>query len=160
MRVLYLTGTSSRHVAPPQLGDTQIVAGPDWPDSQTIEGEWISLRTPVGEYDLGELLSKIPADQTPDVVFLSVDAHWRNRPRNVTAFPGKRILMHSSTEASERVMGELFPYLGSERFDRVMLVQSQSHLKQFLAEMAAEFRTDRHDLNWLPIRQSALARAI
>ena len=160
MRVLILTGTPSNHATPPQLGDTQIVAGPDWPDSQTIDGEWISLRTPVGEYDLAALVSKIPVEQRPDVLVSLVDANWRNRPRNVSSFNGKRILLHSANKDSAGIRSELFPYLGDERFDRVMLVQSQSHLKQFFADIAAEFRTDRHDIRWLPTRQSALARAV
>jgi hypothetical protein len=148
-------------MALPQLGDTQIVAGPDWPDAQTRDGEWLSLRTPVGEYDLAQLLAKIPAEQRPDVVYVLVDGTWRNQPRNVGCFAGKRILLFSACDGQSSTLPKLFPYMGAERFDRVMLVKNQAHLDQFLAEAAAEFRsTDRHDIGWLPRRTALPARAI
>ena len=160
MRVLLLTGSPAQHMAPPQLGDAQIVAGPDWPDAQTLDGEWISLRTPVGEYDLATLLTKIPAEQRPDVVYVLVDGTWRNQPRNVGCFEGKRILLFSACDGQSSTLPKLFPYMGDERFDRVMLVKNQAHLNQFLAEAAAEFRTDRHDIAWLPRRHSQPAWAV
>jgi hypothetical protein len=162
MRVLFLTGSPARQLPPPQLGDTQIVAGPDWPDAQTLAGEWISLRTPVGEYDFATLLAKIPDDQRPDVVFVFANGSWRNQPRNVGCFPGKRILLFSACHEKSAEVPQLFPYLGSERFDRVMLAKNHVHQEQFLAEAAAEFRTDnRHDVRWLPNRPRSLqARAI
>ena len=161
MRVLLLTSSPARHMAPPQLGDTQIVAGPDWPDAQTLDGEWLSLRTPVSEYDLATLLAKIPAEQRPDVVYVLVDGSWRNQPRNVGCFEGKRILLFSACNGQPSTLPKIFPYMGDERFDRVMLVKNQAHLDQFLAEAAAEFRTDdRHDIAWLPRRTALSARAI
>ncbi len=157
MRVLLLTGSSARQLPPPQLGDTQIVAGPDWPDAQTLDGEWISLRTPVGEYDIATLLAKIPAEQRPDVVFVFANGAWRNQPRNLGCFTGKRILLFSACHEKSSEMPQLFPYLGAERFDRVMLAKNQYHQEQFLAEATAEFRTDdRHDVGWLPSRQRRL----
>lgn len=159
MRVLLLTGSPARSMPPPQLGDTQIVAGPDWPDAQTLDGEWLSLRTPAGEYDLAALLAKIPAEQRPDVVYVLVDGSWRNQPRNVGCFEGKRILLFSACDGRASTLPKLFPYMGDERFDRVMLVKNQAHLEQFLAEAAAEFRTDRHDIGWLPRRSGLSVRA-
>lgn len=161
MRVLLLTGSSARHMAPPRLGDTQIVAGPDWPDAQTLDGEWLSLRTPVGEYDLAELLSKIPAEQQPDVIYVLVDGTWRNQPRNLRSFEGKSVLLFSACDGKSISLPKLFPYMGAERFDRVMLVENQAHLDQFLAESAAEFRSDnRHDVGWLARRSGPSVRAI
>ena len=43
MRILFLTGSPVHYMAPPQLGATQIVAGPDWPDEQSPKGDWISI---------------------------------------------------------------------------------------------------------------------
>ena len=73
MRVLLLNDSPARCPAPPRLADEQIIAGPDWPDAQTLDGKWISLRTPAGEYDLAALLAKIPAGQKPDVIVSLVD---------------------------------------------------------------------------------------
>ena len=57
MRALILTGSPAYARTSLQLFAEQIVAGPDWPDSQTRDGYWLSLRTPVGAYDLAELLA-------------------------------------------------------------------------------------------------------
>jgi len=93
MRALLLTGTPVRPVAPLQLTADQIVAGPDWPDAQTRDGQWLSLRTPTGCYDLAAVLSKIPADQWPDLVVSLADPSGRSQPRNLNSFRGTKILL-------------------------------------------------------------------
>src|SRR5688572_19010132 len=93
MRALLLTGSPASSVAPLQLTAEQIVAGPDWPDAQTRDGQWLSLRTPAGSYDLAAVLSKIPADQWPDLVVSLADATGRSQPRNLSCFSGTKILL-------------------------------------------------------------------
>ena len=74
MRALILTSSSTRQVSIPQLADEQIIAGPDWPDAQDLEGRWLSLRAPSGILELEIVLSKIPDHQWPDrIVLLSED---------------------------------------------------------------------------------------
>ena len=74
MRALILTSSSTRQVSIPQLADEQIIAGPDWPDAQDLEGRWLSLRAPSGIQELEIVLSKIPDHQWPDrIVLLSED---------------------------------------------------------------------------------------
>lgn len=133
MRVLILTGSPSYARASLQLFNEQIVAGPDWPDAQTLDGCWLSVRTPMGEYDLAELLAKIPDYQRPDAVVCIADRQWRNRPRNLRAFPGNRILVLSDRPGEEPAVADLFSYLGRESFDRVMLMRDQSQLARQLA---------------------------
>ncbi len=143
MRVLLLNGSPARYMAPPQLGETQIVAGPDWPDAQTPEGKWLSLRTPVGEYDLATVLAKIPADQRPDTIVNLVDATWRNRPRNCAAFAGSTTLLIIDSAQLVFPLAELFNYTEHEKFERVVFLRSMDHLGQFLADLADEF--DAHE---------------
>ena len=138
MRFLLLTGSPARYMAPPQLGETQIIAGPDWPDAQTLDGKWISLRTPVGEYDLATVLAKIPADQQPDAVVCLVDAGWRNMPRNLHAFPGAKTLLIFDSEQLVFPLAELFGYIDHESYERVEFLRGMDHLQQFLAEVAAD----------------------
>jgi hypothetical protein len=71
MRALILSSYPAGQVIIPQMADEQIIAGPDWPDAQDLEGRWRSLRAPSGIDDLDIVLSKIPDDQWPDqIIFL------------------------------------------------------------------------------------------
>lgn len=130
-------------MAPPQLAEEQIVAGPDWPDAQTPGGKWISLRTPVGEYDLAAVLAKIPADQQPDAVIALVDASWRNQPRNLVSFRGPKALLVADTHHLSSPLIGMFKYAATEPYDRIVFLYDRHHLAFF---EAAGFR----NLYWFP----------
>lgn len=137
MRVLILTGSPARSLAPLQLSDEQITAGPDWPDAQTLDGRWLSLRTPVGDYNLAELLAKIPAEQRPDAIVSLVDARWRNAPRNFRSFTGLKFLLLADGAGVEPPMADIFRYVGREVFDRVMFRKDTVQLQRLLVNPPA-----------------------
>jgi glycosyltransferase involved in cell wall biosynthesis len=143
MRALFLTGSPARYMAPPQLAAEQIVAGPDWPDAQDLEGKWLSLRTPVGEYDLATILAKIPAAQRPDVVIALVDASWRNQPRNLAAFRGPKALLVADTHHLDSPLIGMFRYAATEPYDRIVFLYDRHHMGFF---RSAGFR----NLYWFP----------
>ena len=143
MRALFLTGTPSTYMAPPQLADEQIVAGPDWPDAQTADGRWISLRTPVGNYELSSVLTKLPPEQKPDVVISLVDASWRNTPRNVAAFRGPKVLLVADTHHLSSPLLGMFQYAATEAYERVVFLYDRHHLGVF---QSVGFR----NLYWFP----------
>ncbi len=75
MRALILSCYPASQMNIPQVADEQIIAGPDWPDAQDIEGRWLSLRAPTGIEDLDLVLSKIPDTQWPDrIIYLRESA--------------------------------------------------------------------------------------
>lgn len=74
MRALILSNAPAGHVSIPQMADQQIIAGPDWPDAQDMEGRWLSLRAPTGIDDLDLVLSKIPDEQWPDQIIYLRDS--------------------------------------------------------------------------------------
>jgi hypothetical protein len=119
MRALLLTGSPARPVAPLQLTAEQIVAGPHWPDAQTRDGQWISLRTPRGEYDLALVLSKIPADQWPDLLVSLADASG-SQPRNLSCFSGPKILLLPKADLPADGAIDALQPAGGEPFDRVV----------------------------------------
>ena len=143
MRALFLTGSPARYMAPPQLAEEQIVAGPDWPDAKAPDGRWLSLRTPVGDYDLEAILAKIPAEQMPDAVISLVDASWRNAPRNVAAFHGPKALLVADTHHLSSPLIGMFSYAGAEAFDRIVFLYDRHHMGFF---QSAGFR----NLYWFP----------
>ena len=160
MRALILTGSPHYARASLQLFDEQIVAGPDWPDGQTLDGYWLSLRTPVGDYDLAGLLAKIPRYQQPAAIVCLVDAGWRNRPRNIRCFAGTKILVLSDRADEEPAMADLFDYVGRERFDRVMFRRDERQLQRFLAGVAPGFPASLPAEDWSSITPPAHRQAI
>ncbi len=143
MRILYLTGSPASYMAPPTLADEQINAGPDWPDAHTPEGKLLSLRTPVGEYDLAAILERIPLDQQPDAIVSLVDASWRNQPRNLAAFRGPKALLVADTHHLTSPLIGMFKYAATEPYDRIVFLYDRHHLAFF---QSAGFR----NLYWFP----------
>jgi hypothetical protein len=165
MRVLFATGTPANYMAPPRLGEEQIVCGPDWPDVRRPDGRWLSLRTPVGEYNLATIAAKLPPVQKPDVVVCLVDASWRNLPRGLGAFKCPRVLLVADTHHLKQPLLGMLRYATSEPFNRTILLYDRHHAIVF---RSAGVR----NLHWFPgltfphsdevvrnARQSASARA-
>lgn len=143
MRILFLTGSPARYMAPPVLAEEQINAGPDWPDEVAPDGRWRSLRTPVGAYDLAALLAKLPPEQQPDAVVALVDASWRNQPRNLAGFRGPKALLVADTHHLSSPLISMFSYAATERYDRIVFLYDRHHLAFF---RSAGFR----NLAWFP----------
>jgi len=131
MRALLLTGSPRNYMAPPSLAEEQIVAGPDWADVSSPAGKVISLRTPVGEYNLADVLTRIPSDQQPDFVACLVDASWRNLPVNVAAFSGPKALLVADTHHLASPLINMFKYAATEPFDRIVFLYDRHHLGFF-----------------------------
>lgn len=143
MRVLLLTGSSARYMAPPQLGEEQINAGPDWTDAQDAGGRWVSLQTPAGEYSIASLFAKLPLEQWPDVLVCLVDASRRNLPRNLGAFRGPKILLLADTHHLQSPLLTMIRYAAAEPFDRIVFLYDRHHAPFF---GAAGFK----NLFWFP----------
>lgn len=143
MRILFLTGSPARYMAPPQLGEEQINAGPDWSDAHDSTGKLISLRTPVGQYDIKSVLARIPVDQQPDAIVSLVDASWRNQPCNLEAFAGPKALLVADTHHLASPLIGMFKHAASERYDRIVFLYDRHHLGFF---QSAGFQ----NLYWFP----------
>ena len=126
MRVLFSTGSSARYMAPPRLGEEQINCGPDWADRQ-LAGSYVSLSTPVGEYDLAAVAQRLPGDQKPDAVVCLVDASWRNLPRNLRSFRCPKVLLIADTHHLSQPLSRIIAYARSEPFDRLVVLYDRHH---------------------------------
>lgn len=160
MRTLLLTGSLSHLQAPLQLCDTQITAGPEYADAQTIDGRWLLLRTPAGSYDLATLLARIPADQKPEAIVYLLDGGWSEAPRNFRCFSGTKILLLPDTLRDESALAGVFRFVAKEPFDRVMFLKEQSQLKRFLAGAAPVLPSSMPHVCWPPEIPPAQAQAI
>lgn len=142
-RVLLLTGSPAHYMAPPRLGTQQVTGGPDWKDQQDSAGRWLTLATPVGQYDVGQVLARLPHDQQPDVLVCLVDASCRNLPRNVGLFRGPKVLLVADTHHLASPISTMVRYAASERYDRLVFLYDRHHASIF---HAAGFR----NLFWFP----------
>jgi hypothetical protein len=88
MRALILTNSPVGQGIIPRLADEQIIAGPEWPDAQDLEGRWLSLRAPGGIEEIEVVLSKIPEYQWPDqIIILQGQESKSFSPQQTLHFP-------------------------------------------------------------------------
>jgi hypothetical protein len=160
MRLLFLTGCPTSHMAPPQLADEQIVAGPICADVRAPDGRWLTLRTAAGSYDLAGVLAKIPADQSPEAIVCFLDAGWKDAPRNLRCFGGTKVLLLANNLKKGADLSGLFHYVGREFFDRVMFLKDQAQLQRFLAGVVPGLLASLEDTSWPCETSPAQARAI
>lgn len=160
MRVLLITGSHPLYQSPLALCAEQITAGPEWPDAQTLDGRWLSLRTESGAFDLAQLLAKIPAADQPDAVVCVADVGWSVQPDNLRAFRGTKILLLSDRPGDKPPMAEVFRYVSEQSFDRVMFMRDHSVLARFLSGAAPGIAPRLHETVWPSEIPTAHARAI
>lgn len=135
MNVLFATGSSAGYMLPPSLGDHQVCCGPDWADQRVspLDDHWVSLKTPLGEYDLAAVAARLPADQKPDLVVCLVDASRRNVPRNLRAIGCPRVLLVADTHHMNSPIIGMLRYVTAEPFDRVVFLYDRHHAAFFYA---------------------------
>lgn len=119
-------------MAPPRLSDDQINCGPHWIDRE-IGGQFVSLGTPGGEYDLARIAARLPGDQQPDAVVCLVDSARCSVPRNLRAFDCPKILLVADTHHLTAPIANMVHYALSEPFDRVVLLYDRHHEEFFRA---------------------------
>jgi hypothetical protein len=126
MRVLFSTHTSPGYMDPPRLSSDQLVCGPMRPDAR--DGERVlSLRTPLGRYDLAALIDRLPQGQRPDLVVVRADATRRNRPGNLDGVKARRVLLVGDTHHGRTPIRDLIRYAQSEPFDLILLDYTRQH---------------------------------
>lgn len=160
MRVLLLTGSHPIYQSSLQLSAEQITAGPEWSDAQNLDGGWLSLRTEAGEFDLAQLLAKIPEAQRPDALVCVADAAWSVQPANLRAFTGTKVLLLSDRPGDKPEMTGVFRYVGRETYDRVMFLREHEMLTRFLSGPAPGVAPHLHESVWSTETPAAHARAI
>jgi hypothetical protein len=118
---------------PPVLGENQVNCGPDWADERAPDGRVLSLKTPVGNYDLAAVASALPHSQAPDLAVCLVDASWRNMPRNLGALRCPAVLLVADTHHLGSPLIGMLRYASAEKFARIVLLYDRHHAAFFHA---------------------------
>ncbi len=126
----------------PMFSPREIICGPD--AQRCVEdGRVLSLRTPAGFHDAGDILGLLPAAQQPDMLVVKADASRRNLPRNLRAFDCPKILLVGDTHLQKAPLQHVIRYAQSEPFDFIVFDRTRHHAQWFA-------RAGLRNLHWLP----------
>jgi glycosyltransferase involved in cell wall biosynthesis len=108
----------------------EIFCSPDC--KTTFEGDrLVTLQTPVGFYDIENILKQIPIKQKPDLIVVQPDATSRNFPYNLHKANCPKVLCYGDTHHFQRPIQTLLNYAKQEKFDSIVAQQTRHHLHYF-----------------------------
>jgi hypothetical protein len=129
--ILFCTHTSPSYMPAAELSTRQIVAGPNMTDKKSGIGRIMSIKTP-REYDVAELVARLPADQKPELVVVLFDAFQNSVPRNLAKLNCRRLLYLADTHHGVAPLCTAFGYIQQEKFDRYAIAHDPQHLHWFV----------------------------
>lgn len=132
MNVLYSYHTDPLYMAPRRFSENQVNCGPFFEDREE-GGRIVSLKTPPGEYDLPDIVARLPAAQRPDLVVVKADASRLNLPRDVHRVGCVSVLIVGDTQHMVRPLAGMLEYAEVETFDFVMTDHGRRVLHHFAA---------------------------
>jgi len=119
-------------MAPPQLSDNQVICGPFVGDC-VEEGAVKGLKTVAGEYDIVEVVNRLPDWQKPDLLVVKADAARNNFPRNISALGIPTVLILGDTMHLKHPLRTMLAYAKAEKFDLYVTDHKRHHLHWFEA---------------------------
>jgi hypothetical protein len=131
MKILHSTHGMPGYMPPPTLAPDQIIFGPYYQDSSAY-GEWLSLKTPKGVFDIAEYVTRLPASQYPELVVVRTDSFVENRPRNIGALRCPAVLVVGDTQHGRQPLQGLLDYALSEPFQSVIFCYNRHHAHFFI----------------------------
>ena len=131
MKILYSEHNAPNYIRPPVLSPEQVICGPEYPD-QSAEGRVISLKTVHGQYDIAEVIGRLPAEQKPELVVVRGDNTGQNVPRNLGALRCRKVLVVGDTHHRTAPLRRLLSYALIEPFDAVIFDYTRQHAHYFL----------------------------
>lgn len=129
MNILYSTHTSSDCMPPLEVSERQIIVGPRYPTC--IQGGRIRSLNVRGRYDIGMLVSSLPADQKPELTLVLADAFQVCVPVNLAAIPGRKVLLVADTHHGQNPLQKLLAYARQEPFNQIVVIHDPHHLHWF-----------------------------
>lgn len=140
--VLFCTPTTEDYVPIPSLSERMIACGPNLTerDAGQVGG---TLRVSEPAFDVAAVLARIPTQHVPDVLVVWADASRVLEPRNVSSFPGPKVLVIGDTHHQPRPIRSVLEYALRERFDAHVVVATRQHA-HFFVEAGIP------NVSWLP----------
>src|SRR5690348_12760004 len=137
MKLLFATSVDPAYFPPPALSDDQIVCGPKFSDGQR------TLQSPTGDYDIVELVSKLPSAMRPELLVVRVESAKIAIPRNIGALGIPAALLIADTHHNPQPIQSLLQYALSEPFEWTIFDCCRQHA-HFFVEAGVK------NVTWLP----------
>jgi hypothetical protein len=128
--VLYATHSNPAYIPPLSLSERQIIVGPSYQDTYDELGRTLTLNCP-REFDVAELISRMPESERPDLFVALVDSHFGCVPRNLGALGCRKVLIIADTHHGPAPLFQLIVYAKSEPYDRLAVTHDPHHLHWF-----------------------------
>ncbi len=129
-QILFCTQNSVTYMDPPCLANKQIICGP-FIKNDSIAGKVLELATPRGDYDICDVLKRIPQSQRPDLIVVKADAARNNFPRNFSACGIPAVLILGDTMHMKEPLQVMLRYAASEPYSMYVTDHKRHHLHWF-----------------------------
>lgn len=139
--VLVSFHTDPNYMKPFRVSPKQYVCGPFCSDGD-VDG-MPSLQTEKGCYDIGDVISRIPAGERPDLVVVKADATRLNFPSGLGNVRVPKVLIIGDTQHCVQPLQTMIGYVGSEPYDIYLSDHKRHHLHWFA-------KAGIRNLFWLP----------
>lgn len=126
----------------PLFSANEVFCGPD-AETRISAGHVSALKAPLGTYDVGEILNRLPGEQQPEILIVKADSTRRNFPRNLSRVACPKVLIVGVTHFLHHPIRTLIEYAKAEPFDFVIMEVTRHHARWF-AEAGVQ------NLHWLP----------
>ena len=128
-RVLVSWHTDPHYIPPPLLYPGQVTLAPLPSRDRSLS---IHAITPLGTYDLPELLKTAGIDSAFDIIAVSADCMMSNRPTGLECLRGRKILLLGDTHHREKPLSMILKYAFGQPFDLVIGTYTRQHLHWFV----------------------------
>lgn len=131
-RILYITNGGPGYMPPLRLGMRQVEMGPNMPDAITADGR-VRLSLPSGDIQPAELLSRLPSEFSPDLVFIQASSYRCAKPIKLTDLPGRKFLVIADIHHGANPIVSMLRYVENETFDGVIVTHG-AHFAHWFEE--------------------------
>jgi len=142
LKVLFSYHTDPNSMPPVKLSPRQVVCGPHCKDI-TENGRIISLQTPLGNYDIHEIINRLPLEQKPDLLVVKADATQANFPRNIKTLRIPKVMIIGDTGHLYQPLRSVIGYALQEPYDYYVADHGRRHLHFFI-------EAGLQNVHWMP----------
>jgi len=122
---------SSRDAYRPVLfSQNEVFCGPDCEPAK-VNGVFKSIKTPVGAFNINEIIDLLPETQKPELIVVKADATGRCYPANLDDLHCPKVLILGNTQHLKKPIRSLLNYAKQENFDFITSDHKRHHLHYF-----------------------------
>ena len=130
LNILFSSHYSENYISVPEFSSRQVNCGPFCVDKHDGIRQ-LSLKTPLGHYDIQSIITKLPNDQKPELLIVKSDATKGNHPINIRSLSIPKLLIIGDTMHQRRPIQTMLDYATEQNFDYYVADHVRRHLHFF-----------------------------